>query len=131
MRRRISQLNALIITMVPMMVWGQTPLSENDMQRVMEQAQAMQACFAKIDQTALADLRSKGEAMAAEVKALCTAGRRDDAQHLALTHARTMIDSSAIKALGECGEMAKQMMPAIPGLQDAQGKAQHVCDSGL
>ena len=101
-------------------------------QRMMEQAQALQACFAKADQQALAELRTKGEAMAAEMKAMCAAGERDAAQAQALTYAREMAASPVVKSLADCGDLVKSMLILPLASAAAEGqKLPHVCDSAF
>ena len=101
-----------------------------EMQQMLEQAQVLQACFAKADQNALAALRTQGTAIAGEMKAMCTAGKREAAQARAIEFAQEMAASPAVKALSECGEMAKTMlMPFIQPRDD--GQSLHVCDAAF
>ncbi len=100
------------------------------MQRMMEQMQVVQACLAKADQNALAELRTKGEAIVAEMKALCAAGKREAAQAQALDYAREMAGSPIVKSLAECGDMVKSIL-ALPfaAADSAPGEnSPHVCD---
>jgi hypothetical protein len=100
------------------------------MQRMMEQMQVVQACLAKADQNALAELRTKGETMAAEMKAMCAAGKRDAAQAQTLEYAREMADSPVVKSLAECGDIVKSML-ALPFASAAAAPGEnspHVCD---
>ncbi len=103
------------------------------MQRMMEQAQAMQACLAKADQNAMTELRTRGEAMAAEMKAMCAAGKRDAAQTQALAYAREMADSPVVKSLAGCGDLVKSMLTLpLASADAAEGKkVPHVCDSAF
>lgn len=102
-----------------------------ELQRLMEQAQGLQACLARIDQSQLAALRERGETIAAELKSLCAAGQRDAAQARAVEYGREMAGSPLLESLGDCGEQVKSMME-IPLVADTlDGKTQHVCDSGL
>ena len=106
--------------------------SEADLQRMQTQAQEMQACFAKMDQGAMADFRTRGEQMAAEMKALCAAGNRDEAQTRAQDYAQSMAASPVMKSLADCGEMAKQMLATLPFTPGDESHTEtHVCDSGL
>lgn len=99
-----------------------------DMQRMLEQAQTLQTCVANADQSALAELRTKSEAFAVEMKATCEAGKRDEAQARTIEFAREMAASPAISALSTCGEMAKSML--MPFVQPS-GHVLHVCDSAF
>lgn len=102
-----------------------------ELQQMMEQAQALQGCLANADQGALNELRSRGEAIAAELQAMCAAGQRDAAQARAVQYGREMADSPLLKSLGECGEMAQSMLQIPYVAETMEGKTQHVCDSGL
>jgi len=106
-------------------------IDPGDLQQMMEQAQGLQACLAGIDQNALNELRTQGETIAAELKAMCVAGQRDAAQARAVAYGREMARSPLLDSLGECGERVKSMIQ-IPYVADTmEGKTQHVCDVGL
>jgi hypothetical protein len=133
MQRKIRTISgALVGLFISFSITAQQP-SEADLQRLQAQAQEMQACFAKVDQTALADLRARGESVAADINALCAANKRDEAQRAAQDYARTLADEPVTKSLAGCGEMAQQMMQTFSSLAaaaDPGTTTTHVCDAG-
>ena len=104
-------------------------ISDEQMQQMMQGAQKMQECMANIDQAALQKLTEKSQEMQKELQALCSAGKRDEAQNRAIEYGKEIENSNEMQEMKKCGEMAQQMMqqmPAIPGSNS--GNAQHVCD---
>ncbi|MGD9603701.1 MAG: hypothetical protein AB7O21_18895 [Gammaproteobacteria bacterium] len=127
-RFRATVVTTLLCAIAP--VTAQQPMPP-DMAQVMQHAQALQACLAKVDQGALDELRGRGQALGAEVKALCAAGKRDEAQAHAITAGRAIAESPAMRALGDCGEMARGMVQHPAVTEAVEGRASHVCDSAM
>lgn len=101
------------------------------MQKLMEQAAVMQQCMEDIDQASLDAMRVKGESLSREVKALCDAGKRDDAQERAIKYGREMSASPELKKMKECSAGMQDMLPQLAAMipQTAEdGEANHVCD---
>lgn len=103
------------------------------MEQMMKKAQEMQACLQKVDPKVMEALQSKAVAMGEDIKSLCAAGKRDEAQQRAIDHGREIADSGAMQALSACGDMAKNLMagmPQLPGGSGADGDDgnRHVCD---
>lgn len=107
---------------------GNRGMSEEQMQKMMEQAEEMQKCMAKVDQSALQALANRGERLQAEVKKLCAEGKRDKAQEKAVAYGREIAKSKEMKAIRQCGEMARGMMAQIPMKDYANAKNKHICD---
>jgi len=111
--------------------WSQQARAEQ-MQDMMEQAQRMQDCINRLDPAALDVLEAGGAAVDKEIKALCAAGKRDRAAERSAAYGRELAASPEMKALGECGELARQMLPQATKAA-ARGKADaaagHVCDN--
>ncbi len=112
---------------------GPQGMSEEQMQQMMQQAEAMQQCMAKIDQSALPELEAKGRKMQAEIEALCQAGKRDEAMATGMKYGAEISSSPEIQAMRKCSEMAPQMMaqmqsmmPEIPDEED--DSSGHICD---
>ena len=97
-------------------------MTDEQMQQMMESAGKMQECMAKIDQKAMDAYAAKGEKMHAEIQKLCAAGKRDEAQKMAMEYGREMASSKEMQAMQQCGMMAKQ---SVTGGGEKQG---HVCD---
>lgn len=108
-------------------------MSDPQMQAMMAYAQAMQACAANIDDAAM---QSRGAQMHEEVKQLCAAGKRDQAQSRAIAYGQEMAADPAIKAMHECMKKAEPLKPDIPGMDAPPSgdftqfdESHHVCDN--
>lgn len=110
---------------------GPTGMSEEQMQQMMKQAEAAQACMQKVDQSQLKALEANGKKMQSEVKALCAAGKRDAAMNKAIQYSLEMKNDPALKEMSQCGQMMQGMMPKTysPIEEGSDGKPSHVCDS--
>ena len=112
-------------------------MTQEDMQKmmgnIMQGAQQMQACIAKVDQAAVEQLMQEGESLEAEVSALCKQGKRSKAQSAAMGYVKRIQNDANLKQMQSCGEMAKQMMPTIAfdsfDVDDSLGDVSHVCDN--
>ncbi len=139
---RIVALAALLAAAPPLPAQQPTPqqireilqqVQQNpeNFQRLMRQANEMQACMARLDPNAMERLRARGEEMVADVRALCVAGERDMAASRAMQYAQEMASSPDLRAIEECGSLASQLMAdlpfATPDAADGSGPA-HVCD---
>ena len=69
-------------------------LDQQQLQGMMQQVQAMQACISRIDQQKLEAARIESEQMAADIKTMCAAGERDAAQSRAMPGIQRRTDSS-------------------------------------
>ncbi|OGT74842.1 MAG: hypothetical protein A2W76_00100 [Gammaproteobacteria bacterium RIFCSPLOWO2_12_47_11] len=106
-------------------------MTEEQMQQMMQNAEKMQECFARMDQSAMQSLNAKGEKMRAEVEALCAAGKRDEAQSTAMNYGKEIAKSKEMQEMKKCGEMAQEMMQQMPMPPGAEGDFSgtgHVCD---
>ena len=108
-----------------------TGMSPEQMQQMMKQAEAAQACMEKVDQSKLEALEVKGKKMQAEIQALCKAGKRDKAMTTAMEYSMQMKNDPALKEMSKCGEMMQGMMPKpySPIDEGPDGKPSHVCDN--
>lgn len=123
----------LIMMILCQLAHGQPGMSDQQMQQMMLQAQEAQKCFSKLDQSSFDALETKGKKMEAEIKALCTAGKRDEAMSTAMKFSKQMQNDPQLKAMLECsklmqGAMAGMPQPYLPTEVDDQGEAGHVCD---
>lgn len=108
---------------------AQPGMDQQQMQQMMLQAQKMQECFAKVDQSALMALGQKAQAMESELKTLCKAGKRAEAQTTALKFGLEMAKDPNVAAAKECGGMMQGMMPKMSyptSEKDMDGR--HICD---
>ncbi len=112
---------------------NQGPFNEADIQKMMEQANQMQACTENIDQGQLQGLETKGRQIEAEVRALCKSGQRDKAQSTAIAFAMTVSNEPVLKEMRKCMEMMPEMMSGIISkipYEDLANNTQqkHICD---
>ncbi|MEW8028280.1 MAG: hypothetical protein AB2792_16260 [Candidatus Thiodiazotropha sp.] len=108
-------------------------MSDQQMQQMMMQAQEAQKCFSKIDQSQMDELQAKGKKMEADIKALCAAGKRDEAMSAAMKYSKQMYNDPKMKEMRKCSEMMKDMMasmpqPHMPPTVEEREKAGHICD---
>ncbi len=111
-------------------------INEADMQKMMQQAQKMQACMANVDRSKLKELENKGRQLEAEINELCAAGKRDEALSTAMREGLKMSNDPAVKAMRECSDLMpdiSSMMPKIPypggnGGEDKDESDGHICD---
>lgn len=100
-------------------------MSEDQMQQMMEHAEKMQECMGKIDQKAMETHAARAEKVDAEIKGLCAAGKRDEAQKLAMDYGKEMAASREMQDMKKCGEMMQGMVPPHASGENPG----HVCDS--
>ena len=55
-------------------------MTEEQMQKMMQDVVKIQECMSKIDPAVMQRMEAEGNKMAAQVDALCAAGKRDEAQ---------------------------------------------------
>ncbi len=123
------QRSVLVTALVLTASAGAQAPSEAQMQQMMQQAQAMQDCMANVDPRAMEALQADGEKMETELRALCAAGKRDEAQRRAVELGRKMAGSPALKEMAKCGDLAKGMLPPMAARAAGEGAgAGHVCD---
>jgi hypothetical protein len=109
-------------------------MDEAQLQGMLQGAAQMAACFQNLDQDKLNALAEEGKGMQAELKQLCAAGERDQAQAKAMEYGLKFMNSDEFKQLQQCGEMAKQMMPQMPDYakyadpNSEENANRHVCD---
>ena len=125
----------ILVVLLPAVVFAENfqNMSEEDMQRMMELAQKMQTCMEQVDQSQLEGLEQRSKEFEAELKALCDAGKRDEAQAKAMAYSKEMMDNPALKQMRKCGEMSQGMMTKMmPHMEiveeDFDYSKRHVCD---
>ena len=94
--------------------------SAADMQKMMQKAQEMQQCMAKIDTAALEQLESRGEEVRRELGGLCESGQEDDALALAIDFSRELASTPAVQQAQACAEGLPEMLAAMPFEQMAE-----------
>ena len=107
-------------------------MTEADMQKMMQQAEKMQACMAGIDQSEMKKFEQQANRMQAKVDALCASGKRDEAEKEAMAFGKEVASNEAMQKMQACGKMMEGMMPGMPTvLQDDPGEDdnRHICDN--
>jgi len=101
-------------------------MSEEDMQKMMQQMQEVGACMQNIDQSRLKELEKRSSRLEAEVKALCASGKRREAQAKAIAFGKEMANEPVMKAMRECTKSVKGQVPFMEQFKDSPDH--HVCD---
>ncbi len=113
----------------PVHVRSNERMSDEQMQQMMEQAEKMGQCMQGIDESAINELAAMSEKMQAEIKELCEAGNRKEAEKRAIKLGTEIANSRQMKELQKCGAMARQMMHNMPSVTENMEKNNsHVCD---
>ncbi|MEW8393471.1 MAG: hypothetical protein AB2651_16970 [Candidatus Thiodiazotropha sp.] len=108
-------------------------MSEQQMQQMMLNAEKAQQCFSKFKKSDFDELEAKGKKMESEIKALCAAGKRDEAMSTAMKYSKQMYSDPKMKEIRKCGELmqgATAGMPQayMPPTEEEQDEAGHICD---
>ena len=107
------------------------PITEEQMKAMQEYAQKMQACMSNVDMQAL---EARTSALETEIRALCAAGKRDEAQARATAYGAEMAQSAEMKGMRECADLSSPLLqpqPAAGVPDEVAGDVQsmQVCDS--
>lgn len=106
-------------------------MSKQDMNNMMQQFMQVQQCMQNVDQAALHHVEQQTIQFTNEVKALCAAGKRDEAQSKAMAFGQSMKDKPVIKSIQKCGNLVRELLPSIPMSENDMDSTLHVCDSNL
>lgn len=110
---------------------GARAFDEDTMRLLLEQADELQGCVAELDPGAVAALQSEGEVLTADIRALCQAGKRSDAQARALAFGQRLEASAEMRQVLACAERMGSILPLLlPSVADLAGQG-HVCDLDL
>lgn len=119
----------IVLLSLPVYAQNMSTMSEQSIQQMMEQAQKMQACMQNIDQSRLPELERKARVMESEIKALCTQGKRDQAEQKAVDFAKEVAQDKDLQAMRTCGEMMQGVMPQMPPVDyERSAGNKHICD---
>ena len=129
----MKQAVVLFMLLFPLSVFAEDMdgMDEEQMQKMMLQAQGMQTCMQNVDQAEMQAFEQRAKQMEADTKALCASGKRDEAMQLAMDFGKEASDNKAMQAMKKCGEGMKNMMPKIATVTEngEHGKSgRHVCD---
>ena len=128
--KRMSTCITITVSMVALApISAEQAPNEAQMRQMMEQAQKMQACMAKVDQSVLENLRIEGEAMGKKVSALCTAGKREEALSAAIAYSKKIAGSPGLEQMRQCSESLGDFKFGVsPPTPEEIEKNGHVCD---
>lgn len=98
----------------------------------MQQAEAAQACFEKIDESQLMALEKQGRKMEQEINALCKAGKTSEATNKAIQYSLKMQKDPSFKQIQQCAKYMDGMMPVpkpyMPIEEGHSDNTTSVCD---
>jgi len=132
-----SVFSLVILAVSAAPAFAQTSLNQADMQAEMQQMmaamQAMQQCMAGLDENSLQRLEARGDRMDGEIRALCAAGKRDEAQRKAVAFSAEFMSDPAARTMQACAErlaeqMESQMIPSMRFMDLDDESDTHVCD---
>jgi len=99
-----------------------------NMQQMMAQMNKMQQCLMQVDETELRNYESRIYKLEPELKSLCQAGKRDEAQQKAIKFGKEIASSNAIKTIQACTENMQKnsFMPTLPDFDNLGDR--HICE---
>ena len=112
------------------------PLAAQEFSMTAEEIAAMQkkaaeaqACMAKIDQGRFQELQADGEQKLSEISALCKAGKRNEAQSMAVAYGKAVMADPMVKELQACLGLIKLEIPQATWADlEQEDTPTHVCD---
>ncbi len=109
------------------------PAANPKMQQMLEKIQAMQSCMKNVDQSALKALEQQAKQFSAEVKQLCAAGQRDQAQQRAVGFGQEIAGNKAMQLTKKCSEGLSGLAPDLEVAESyaEPGKNRHICDHSV
>lgn len=122
----------ICLLLLPVAAIAQPPqsMSDIDVQKMMQQAQEIQACMQKIDQAEIEKFQQRAMEVNEEIKSLCAAGKRDEAQKLAMDFGKEAEKNTAMQEMKKCGELAQGMMPEMAEAdEEIDFSKDHICDN--
>lgn len=106
-------------------------MNQADIENMMNNLQGMETCMQSIDKNKLDELKRGAERVESEVDALCRAGKRSQAQAMAVSYGKEMANDPTMQAMMKCIEPMKGMMKSVPMMpfdEVMENSDAHVCD---
>lgn len=130
----MKKLILLSVLLIPGTVFAENNggFDQQQMQALMQKAQEMQECMNNVDRSEIQALEVRGKQLELEVKKMCASGQRAEAQSKAIAFTKEFANSSSMKEIKKCGEMAKEVMSQFPKISQSSedgGTESHICDS--
>lgn len=107
---------------------GRTHINKAKIQQLMQQGQQVQACMANIDPKLMDEFKRKAKETDAEIKALCTAGKRDAAEARTKKFSDEIAQSKVMQETQKCTASMMADLGVEGRAQTDDQKASHVCD---
>ncbi|MDX1346997.1 MAG: hypothetical protein R3189_01975 [Thiomicrorhabdus chilensis] len=125
-------LTTLFAALMPAYAENMSSMNSQGMQQMMMQMQKMQQCLQQVDENELRAYENQINQLETELKALCQAGKRDEAQSKAVEFGKQINQSKAFQQIQKCTQEMQDndFMPSFPTLKtDEKGQPQgHICD---
>ena len=123
----------ILVALMPLLAnaEGFTGGNPQQMQGMMQKVQKMQACMQNIDQGQMKAIKQKGEQMGVEIKALCAAGKRSQAQAAVVSYGQDMMTNPTIQEMKKCAEIMKGVAPDMMKMTEPyleENSEVNVCD---
>jgi hypothetical protein len=131
MKTKAQFLTMFVALAVPLPLLAQPGMDPEQMQQMMQQMQGMQDCMGGMDSSAMEEYQQKAEQMNKEVKALCAAGKRDEAHKRAMAFGKETAKTPGLKNMQKCVPNLKGMMPEPTASNQPdreKTKPHHICD---
>ncbi|WFP51376.1 hypothetical protein PL263_04945 [Methylomonas sp. EFPC3] len=109
------------------------PAANPKIQQMLEKIQAMQNCMKDVDKAELQALESQAKQLSSDVKQLCAAGKRDEAQQRAIGFGQEISANKAMQLTKKCSEGLAGLTPDLVAAESysESGKARHICDNSI
>lgn len=120
-----------LLILMPVVIFAQNyqDMSEEEIQKMMQQMQDMGSCMQNVDQAKLKVIEQRSKQFEAEAKSLCANGKREEAQAKAISFGKEIAKDPTMQAMSKCSEMMEGNMPDMPFMdQHKDSSNHHVCD---
>ncbi len=103
---------------------------QQSMQQNMQQFVQMAGCMKEIDQTRLQEYQQQSIALATKLEALCSSGKRDEAERTILEYQKKLANDPVLKAINTCMEKVEgdAFMDESEDEDMADDGNTHICD---
>ncbi|MDH5784301.1 MAG: hypothetical protein OEZ16_01675 [Chromatiales bacterium] len=107
-------------------------MNQADMQKMMEQMSKFQTCIEKIDKKQLKEMEREQKKFEDNARKLCTDGKRDEAEKLALSYSIEMSKKPVLEELSKCGKIVEGMAQGMPVTvatdYKKEERTKHICE---
>ena len=128
---KISTFVVMLFMTISVYAENNSGMDQQQMQAMMQKALEMQTCIQNVDESEMQAFQQRAKKMGAEVKALCAAGKRSEAQNKMMSFAKELNNDDTLQTLKKCGEIIQGMMPELAGIaqtHESDDPKSHICD---